>query len=437
VTQRPETRYTKSGNVHIAYQVLGSGPTDLIVVPPALLAHIESVWEEPSVARFYRRLASFSRLMIFDKRGTGMSDRVACLPTVEERMDDIRCVMEAVHSQRAALCGLSEGGAIAALFAATYPNVATSVVAIGSGAGGYIPDPATQRRINAYVEQHWGEGLSFMLGAPSVGDDEHLRRWFGKLERVEASPGAVVELMKANAAFDIRAVLPTISSPTLVIHRTGDLTFALAEGRFMAEQIPGARFVELPGTDHLPYWEDADIILDLIEKFVTGECRATASNRVLATTLFTDIVNSTLRASTVGDRRWRETLDQYDGLVEAELDRFRGRLVKTTGDGTLATFDGPARAIQCACAVREASQQLDLEIRAGVHTGEIELRGDDVTGLGVVIAQRVSALATSGEVLVSRTVKDLVVGSGIDFSDRGEHELKGVPGTWGLFSVVD
>jgi class 3 adenylate cyclase len=436
VADSPKTRYTRTTDgVHVAYEVLGAGPLDLIYIPFAA-SHLESMWEQPSVARWFRRLASFSRLVMFDKRGTGMSDRVEGVPTLEARMDDVRAVMDAVGSERAALCGLSEGGTIAALFAATYPHRVSSLVMIGSGASGWIPDPETQRTIDSYLEHHWGSGWSVLMFAPSVQNDERVRAWFGRWERSSASPGDIVKLNRMNAAFDIRAVLPTISTPTLVLRSAGDRTYSLEQGRYLAEHIEGARFVELAGADHAPWFEDPDTSLDLIEEFVTGERHRVEPDRVLATTMFTDIVDSTERASRVGDRRWGELLDQYESLATREVERFGGRLVKTTGDGTLATFDGPGRAVRCAQAMVDAVGPLGIEIRAGLHTGEVDLRGDDIGGVAVHIGQRVSALAGPSEVLVSRTVTDLVVGSGIEFSDRGEHVLKGVPGTWQLYAVA-
>jgi pimeloyl-ACP methyl ester carboxylesterase len=427
------TTYAKSGTVHVAYQVVGNGPLDLIFIPSAF-SHVESNWEEPSVARFLRRLASFARLIIFDKRGTGMSDRVEGVPTLDERVDDIRAVMKAVGSEKAALFGMSEGGSMATLFAATYPEKVSALIAMGSGAVGFVSE-ADAERVVEILEASWGSGDSLAFGAPSVADDERIRQWAGTVERRGASPGTMAEMIRMNAAFDIRAALSSISAPTLVVHRTGDLTYPLDHGRYLAEHIRGARFVELAGTDHLPYWEQPDTILDLIEEFVTGSHRAPDAQRVLATTLFTDIVSSTAHASRVGDRRWRETLDDFDTISAREIDHFGGRLIKTTGDGTLATFDGPTRATRCACAIRDAARQLGVAIRAGLHTGEIELRGDDVTGLGVVIGQRVSALAGEGEVLASSTVRDLSIGSGIVFTERGEYQLKGVPGSWHIFTV--
>jgi len=432
----PEVKYVRSGDLHIAYSVVGSGSTDLVYVPSAA-SHLESLWEEPSVARFFRRLASFSRLIMFDKRGTGMSDRVEGVPTLEERMEDVTAVLAATGSERAVLCGASEGGAISALYAATHPDVVVSLIMIGSAATGWQPDAETQRGVDEYIEESWGSGNSIDMMAPSVAGDSRMRAWFGKWERSSASPGAAAALLRMNARFDVRAALSTISTPTLVLHGTGDQIYDISHGRYLADHIDGARFVELPGSDHLPWFQNGDLVLDLIEEFVTGARQGGDADRVLATVLFTDIVDSTKQAARLGDRRWHEVLDHYDLLFGRELDRYRGDLVKTTGDGSLATFDGPGRAIRCASAVLEAVGALGLDLRAGIHTGEIQRRGDDISGLGVVIAHRISSLAGPTEILVSSTVRDLVVGSGINFELRGEHELKGVPGAWEVLAVSD
>ena len=431
----PKTRYAKSGSVHVAHQVVGDGPVDLIVIP-SFISHVESIWEEPSWARFYRRLASFSRLIVFDKRGTGMSDRVEGVPTLDERIDDVRAVMEAVGSERAALFGMSEGGSTAALFAATYPASVSALVILGSGAVGWI-DAAQVESAVEDMESSWGSGARLAQGAPSVADNERIREWGGTFERRAASPGTMAALLRMNAAFDIRSALPSISTPTLVLHRTGDLVYDVEHGRYLGEHIPGARFVELPGTDHHPFWEEPDRILDLVEEFVTGTKTVDVDrfDRVLATVLFTDIVNSTAHASDLGDRAWRERLDDHDAMVRYELERFRGREINTTGDGFIATFDGPARAIRCGCAIRDGARGLGIEVRVGLHTGEVELRDADIGGISVHTASRVQALAEPGEVLVSRTVVDLVAGSGITFESRGEHQLKGIPGSWTLCAV--
>ena len=432
----PKTQYTSTvDGVHIAYQVTGSGPWDLVFIPSAI-SHIETYWEEPTVGRYLNRLASFSRLLLFDKRGVGMSDRIEGVPTLEERMDDVRAVMDAASSERATIWGMSEGGAIAAMFAATYPERVQGLILFNAAIRCWVPQEI-EPLIDEYLEQSWGSGGSLDTGAPSVATDTKIREWCGRVERLAASPATAAAMLKMNASYDARSVLPAVSVPTLVVHRDGDPLVGVDQGREAARLIPEAKYVELAGTDHLPFFEDPETTLGLIEEFVTGERRGPEHDRVLATVVFTDIVGSTERASQLGDRRWRELLDDYDSLVDVELERFRGRLVKTTGDGTLATFDGPARALRCVSSIVQASKSLGLTLRAGLHTGEIELRGDDVTGLAVVIAQRVSGLAQPDEILASSTIRDLVVGSGIEFEDRGEHPLKGVPGTWRLFAATD
>jgi pimeloyl-ACP methyl ester carboxylesterase len=434
MTGVPKTRYARTASgAHIAYQVVGEGSTDLVFVPSAM-SHIEVVWEDQASARYLRSVSAFSRLILFDKRGVGMSDRIEGIATIEDRMDDVRAVMDAVGSQRAALCGMSEGGAIAAVFAATYPERVSELILFNGQIKPWIK-PDMRPSIDAYINDHWGEGGSITLGAPSVADDPQIRSHAARIERMSTSPAGAVAIGAMNDQIDVRSVLPTVSVPTLVMHRTGDLTVDITQGREAAELIPNARMVELPGTDHLPYWEDCDTTLGLIEEFVTGHRRPVESDRLLATVLFTDIVGSSAKAALLGDRQWKELLDDYDAMVNNQLGRFRGQMIKTTGDGTLATFDGPGRAIRCAREVRDAAQRLGLALRVGLHTGEIELRGEDVTGLAVVIANRVCTLANDGELLVSSKVKDLVVGSGIEFEDRGEEQLKGVPGAWRLFAV--
>jgi pimeloyl-ACP methyl ester carboxylesterase len=437
----PETKYAKSGDVHIAYQVLGTGPIDLICTP-GWLTHLEYSWEHPLPAHFYRRLASFARLVLFDKRGTGMSDRSSGVPSLEARMDDIRAVMDAVGIERAALLGISEGASMNMLFAATHPERTAALVTIGAFAKRvwspdypWAPTPAQRQQFLDAIEQDWGGVVDLASLAPSAAQDESFSRWFATYLRLSASPGAALALAHMNTVIDIRHVLPSIRVPTLIIHRTGDLDSNIEEGRWIAGQIPNARFVELPGNDHLPYAGDADAILNEIEEFLTGARPEPEPDRVLATVLFTDIVGSTERAASLGDRRWRELLDSHHASVRRELARFRGREVATTGDGFLATFDGPARGIRCALAAGDSLQPLGIAIRAGLHTGEIELMGDNVGGIAVHIAARVAALAETKETLVSSTVKDLVAGSGIQFADRGAHVLKGVPGEWHLFAV--
>jgi pimeloyl-ACP methyl ester carboxylesterase len=433
VTGVPTTRYARTASgAHIAYQVVGEGSPDLVFVPSAV-SHIEVVWEDQASARYLRRVSAFSRLIMFDKRGIGMSDRIEGVATIEDRMDDVRAVMDAVGSQRAALCGMSEGAAIAAMFAATYPERISGLILFNGQIKPWIK-PDLRALIDAYIDEHWGDGGSITFGAPSVADEPQIRSHAARIERMSISPAGAVANAAMNDQIDVRSVLPTVSVPTLVMHRTGDLTVDVTQGQEAAELIPNARMVELAGTDHLPYWEDCDTTLGLIEEFVTGHRRPVEPDRLLATVLFTDIVGSSAQAARVGDRRWKELLDDYDAMANDQLGRFRGRMIKTTGDGTLATFDGPGRGIRCAREMRDAARGLGLTLRVGLHTGEIELRGEDVAGLAVVIANRVCTLANDGELLVSSTVKDLVVGSGIEFEGRGQHELKGVPGTWRLFA---
>jgi pimeloyl-ACP methyl ester carboxylesterase len=438
----PETRYAKSGDVNIAYQVVGEGPIDLVYVP-GWVSNVELIWEKPKPSRFLERLASFSRLILFDKRGTGMSDRVSVtqLPTLEERMDDVRAVLDAVDSERAALVGHSEGGSMSLLFAATYPERARALVLLGVFARrirteDYPWAPTLEERLETIetVEREWGMGLDVTEMAPH--EDPALLEWYSTCLRRSASPGAAAALLRMNSQIDTRNVLPTIQVPTMVIHRTHDRDVTVDEGRWIAEQIPGARFVELPGDEHLVWAGDQDALLAEIEEFLTGTRRAQEYDRVLSTVLFTDIVGSTERARALGDRAWHEVLDEHHARVRTVLEQHRGLEVDTAGDGFFASFDGPARAIRAACAIRDGVRQLGLEIRAGLHTGECELMRDKIGGIAVHTGARVAAAAEPGEVLVSSTVRDLVAGSGIVFSDRGECELKGL-GSWRLFSVVE
>jgi pimeloyl-ACP methyl ester carboxylesterase/class 3 adenylate cyclase len=436
----PQTRYARSGEVNIAYQVVGDGPIDLVFVP-GFVSHLDLQWADPRVARFLEKLASFSRLIMFDKRGTGLSDPVAAPAPLEDRMDDVRAVMDAAGSERAALFGLSEGGPMSVLFATTYPDRTRALILCGTFPTGSLdPDenPGGQRwvdevqRVRAAAE-HWGEGRTLALMAPSA-DSERERIGLGIMERSAASPHMAQTLLDMVIDTDVRALLPSIRVPTLVLHRAEE--FMPVEGaRYMAEHIPGARLVVLPGMDHIPFYGDADGYAEEIEEFLTGARHAPPSDRILTTVMFTDIVASTERAAALGDARWRELVARHDELMRAELERHRGREVKTMGDGFLATFDGPARGIRCARAIADKVRSLDIELRAGLHTGECELVGDDIGGLAVNIGARIGALAGADEVIVSSTVKDLVVGSGISFSDRGARELKGVPGEWRLFAV--
>jgi pimeloyl-ACP methyl ester carboxylesterase len=443
----PETRYARSGDLNIAYQVTGEGPRDLVYVP-GWVSNIEMMWEEPAMVHFLERLASFSRLVLFDKRGTGLSDRVPTtgLPTLEQRMDDVRAVLEAVGSERAALFGHSEGGNMCVLFAATYPERTTALVTLGSFAKRRDPDddypwaPTAEDREETAteIEQNWGHmrPQDVEYYAPSRVGDEPFVRNLEQYFRRAASPGAAAALLRMNSYIDVRDVLPTIRVPTLVLHRTGDHDVNVAEGRYLASRIPGARFVELSGADHWIAAGDTDAIADEIEEFLTGTRPVPEPDRVLATVLFTDIVGSTERAAELGDRRWRELLSTHDAAVRRELERFRGREVDTTGDGFLATFDGPARAVRCAISAGEAVRHLGIEVRAGIHTGECELDGPNIRGIAVHTGARIASLAGPGEVLVSQTVKDLVSGSGLAFDDRGVHALKGVPGEWRVYAAV-
>jgi class 3 adenylate cyclase len=439
----PKTQYARSGGLHIAYRVVGEGPLDLVYVP-GWVSHVELAWEEPNLGRFLGRLASFSRLITFDKRGTGLSDRVspAQLPTLEERMDDLRAVMDAVGSERAAIFGVSEGGNLSALFAATYPQRTSALLLFGTFAKRiWSPDypwaPTPQKRQREYelVEREWGDRMDLARYVPSRMNDEALIRRLASYFRSAASPGAAVALLRMNTQIDIRNVLPVIGVPTLVIHRTGDRDVNVEEGRWIAARIRGARFVELPGDDHLPWVGDQDAVLDEVQSFVTGDRPQPTIDRVLVTVLFTDIVGSTDLATQLGDRKWSDLLARHHAIVRKELERFRGREIDTAGDGFLATFDGPARAICCACHIRDRVRELGIEIRAGLHTGEIELVGAQVRGIAVHTGARVASTARAGEVLVSSTVKDLVSGSGIHFADRGIHALKDIPRRWELFAA--
>ena len=441
----PPTSYARSGDVSIAYQVVGDGPIDLVLVL-GFATHVELQWELPAFRRFAERLASFSRLILFDKRGTGLSDTVREAPTLEERIDDVRAVMDAAGSERAAFFGISEGGPMSVLFAAMHPERATALVLHGAMARTTeAPDypwatPAEALRESAaeFLAPYWGrdpEGL-LTLFAPSVAEDPQTQEFIARLERNSASPAMVRNIFEMFLDIDVRDVLGSIRVPTLVLHRHGDRVVNRRAGEYLASRIPGARYVELEGIDHAPWIGEADDVLGEIEEFLTGTRSAPEADRVLATVMFTDIVASTERAAELGDARWRELLAAHQEAVRGELARFRGREVKTLGDGALATFDGPARAIRCGRAIVEAARADGLEVRVGLHTGEVAVDDDDVGGIAVHIAARVGALAGAGEVLVSGTVKDLVAGSGIAFEDRGTRELKGIPDEWRLFAAA-
>ncbi len=437
----PQTRYAKSGDVNIAYQVLGQGPPDLVLIP-GWVSNIEIFWEEPAVVRFFTRLASFSRLILFDKRGTGLSDRVAEMPNLETRMDDVRAVLDTVGSERAALFGYSEGGVLCALFAATYPNRASALIMHGSyarlTAAPDYPWGLNEQERSAFVDQavrEWGAPIGIDMRAPSMATDERFRQWWARFLRLSASPAAFATLSHMNAQMDIRQVLPAIRVPTLILHSVNDRNLDVRGSRYLAERIPGAKLVELSGPDHVPWLSDADIVVDEVEEFLTGARHAPEPERVLATVMFTDIVGASERAAGLGDRRWHDLLDSHHALIRRQLNHFRGREIDTAGDGFLATFDGPARAVRCASTISDGVRSLGIEVRAGLHTGECEMMGDKLAGIAVHIGSRVAALARPGEVLVSSTVKDLVAGSGLSFQDRGIQSLKGIPGEWRLFAV--
>jgi pimeloyl-ACP methyl ester carboxylesterase len=441
MAQPPRTRYALSGDAHIAYQVFGEGDLDLVFVP-GFVSNIEHYWEMPQVPDVLERLGSFARVVIFDKRGTGLSDPVAGPPPLEQRMDDMQAVMDAVGVERAALFGISEGGPASVLFAATYPERTSALVLYGSTprfrTDSDISWGATDEQIEvvlADVSSRWGEGALLEAFAPSAAGDPQMDEVWGRFQRAGASPAMARAVMAALFEIDVRDILATIRVPTLILHRTGDLIAPVEGARLMADRIPDARLVEFEGDDHVPFTGDFEPVLDEMEQFLTGTRQERPLDRVLATVMFTDIVDSTRRAADAGDRRWRELLQRHDELTRRQLDRFRGQEVKTLGDGFLATFDGPARGIECACAIRDGIGPLGLDVRAGLHTGECELHSEDVRGMAVNIGARVGALADANEVLVSSTVKDLVVGADLDFADRGEHELKGVPGKWRLYAA--
>jgi pimeloyl-ACP methyl ester carboxylesterase len=440
----PPTHYAQSDGASIAYQIVGDGPFDVVLVL-GFATHLELQWEAAPMARFFERLSSFSRLVIFDKRGTGLSDPVAEVPTLEQRTDDIRAVMDAAGSERAAFFGISEGGPTSVMFAAAHPDRVRSLVLYGAmGRTTEAPDypwasPADALRESAaeFIAPYWGRQADGMveLFAPSLAGDPQVAQFTARMERSAASPGMVQKIFEMFLDIDVRAVLPTIHVPTLVLHRHSDRVVNRRAGVDLAARIPGARYVELPGIDHLPWAGDSDAVLGEIEEFLTGTRSLPEPDRVLATVMFTDIVGSTQRAAALGDARWRDVLAAHGTAVRDELRRYRGREVKTMGDGFLATFDGPARAIRCGQAIVAGAGSLGLEVRVGLHTGEVELIGDDVGGIAVHIAARVGALATSGEVLASSTIRDLVAGSGIRFEDRGARRFEGIADEWRLFSA--
>ena len=427
----PVTRYAASGDVNIAFQSIGEGPVDIIMVP-GVVSHIEFLHEFPGYTAFLRRLSTFARVVTFDKRGQGLSDGMSGSPSLEQRMDDVRAVMDAIGSQRAALLGFSEGSPMSALFAATYPERTSHLVLFGGFAKAYATEEAILQRVKL-----WGTGAMIKGVMPDQAGNPDAVAQVAKFERLSASPGAFKAYGLLNIRIDVRAILPNVRVPTLVLHRRTDAQVPVEHGRSLAAQIPGAKYIEYPDGDHAYWTGDVETLAGDIEEFVTGHREGSSDSleRLLATVLFTDIVDSTRSAAEMGDQNWRRLLDSHDQLARQTVEKHRGTLVKSTGDGVLATFDGPGRAVRCALAFESASKRIGLPLRAGVHTGEIEMRGRDIGGIAVHVAARVMAQCAPGEVLVSRVVTDLVAGSGLKFSERGCHELKGVAGSWNLFAA--
>jgi pimeloyl-ACP methyl ester carboxylesterase len=438
----PDVHYALSDDLNIAYTISGAGPVDLVYAP-GTVSHVEFDWEDPYMSRFFRRLGAFARVIKFDKRGTGLSDRTGATFTLQERSDDIRAVMDAAGVERAHLVGVSEGGAMCMLYAATYPQRTLSLSLVGANARySWAPDfpwGQTQEQYDAFVEYvrtgRDEQEMDLSRWAPSIAADRDARRYYMSWARRGASPGALLALEKMNMGMDATGALPAIRVPTLVVHRKDDVAVPVANATYIADRVAGAQLVLLDGADHFPWAGDTESICAAVEEFITGQSFVYEPERVFATVMFTDIVESTVHAVALGDRRWHDLLDRHDRMMQREISRHRGRLVKGTGDGVFATFDGPGRAIRCASAIVGSSQALGIEIRAGLHAGEVELRGDDLAGVAVHTGARVSAAAGAGEVLVSSTVKDLVAGSGIGFFDRGLRQLKGVPGEWRLWAV--
>jgi pimeloyl-ACP methyl ester carboxylesterase/class 3 adenylate cyclase len=440
----PETRYARSGDVHIGYQAVGEGPPDLLLVPE-FWHSIEAQWDEPSLAAFLQRLSSFGRLISFDQRGTGVSDPVPpdAVLALEQWLDDIVAVLDEVGSKQAVLLGLGGGGSLSMLFAAMYPEHTSGLVLVNSFPRlAHAPDyewgrpPALEDETLHVMRTGWGRGVLLDVVAPSKVGDEPFRQWWARYQRLGSSPGTIVRVRRMLDELDVRGVLPSIRVPTLVLHRADNTFVRVEHGRYLAEHIPEARYVEVPGSDYFAFLGNAEVFLEEIERFIKGVSRAPEADRVVTTVLFTDIVGSTQRASELGDRGWAELLGAHHAVVRRELGRFRGQEVDTAGDGFFATFDGPARAVRCALAVVEGIRTLGLETRVGLHTGEVELADGARRGVAVHIGQRILAQADAGEVLVSSTVKDLVAGSGLEFADRGLQELKGVPEQWRVFKVV-
>jgi class 3 adenylate cyclase/pimeloyl-ACP methyl ester carboxylesterase len=433
----PQTQYARSGDINIAYQVVGQGPSDIIIVPGAI-SHLELAYELPGCASFVQRIARFARLISFDKRGQGLSDRVSGIPSLEERMDDVRAVLDAVGSRRTALIGFSEGCPMSTLFAATYRERVSHLILVGGfvRSGHTIPD-AEFKALADKIVANWGSGQMMKRVVGIADDNKEVLMRLGRFERMSCSPGAFKTLMLMNRLIDITSILPSVRVSTLVLHSRADAMVPVSEGRKFADAIPGAKYIEYADAPHAGFSADSQAIVDDIEEFVTGHRPEVAeeTDRVLATVLFTDIVNSTSKAVEIGDRRWRELLNSHDRLARQVVEQHRGRIVKSTGDGILATFDGPGRGVRCALAFGVAAARLGLPLRAGIHTGEIEMRGDDVGGIAVHFAARVMAQSSANEILVSRVVTDLVAGAGLQFVERGSFSLRGFPGSWDLFAV--
>jgi pimeloyl-ACP methyl ester carboxylesterase len=438
----PLTRYAVADGVHIAYQTIGDGPRDLLFVP-GFVSNVEHWWDEPAATRFFERLAAFSRVILFDKRGTGLSDRVADVAVLERRVDDLTVVLDAVGAGHAVVVGASEAGPTCAVFAATHPERVSALVLVGAMARWTsAPDypwarsALTYKMVMRTMQASWGTGITMPLYAPSRWADAGLRSWWARLERTGAGPGALHALLEANMNLDVRPVLPSIRVPTLVLHSAGDRAVKIGGSRYIASVIPDAKFVQLPGSDHVFFGSDSDALLVEIQEFVTGVRPPPGADRVLATVLFADLVGSTELLARIGDERWRSLLAEFRRLVRTELGRSGGREIDNPGDGFLASFDGPARAVRCALAIRAALGSIDLSVRQGLHTGEVEIVGAKLEGLAVHLGARVAGAASGGEILVSSTVKDLVAGSGLRFTDRGTHQLKGVPDEWHLYAVA-
>ena len=436
-SELPITRYAMSGDISVAYQVMGDGPIDIIAIP-GIISHVEFLHEMPGYTAFLQRLSKFARVITFDKRGQGLSDKMSGAPTLEERMDDIRAVLDAVGAQRAALLGFSEGCALSAMFAASYPERVSHLVLFGAFVryADLFPVGNPQVIIQEQIK-YWGSGTLMKDVMASRASDPDAVAKFAKFERLSASPGAMKAVQLLNLQIDVGHILPTVRSPTLVLHRTADTLVPVERGRAFAAQIPDARYIEYPGSDHAFWSGDVEALLGDIEEFITGyrEAESTNLERILTTLLFTDIVDSTRLAAEMGDQNWRRLLDSHDQLARQMVERHRGNMIKNTGDGILATFDGPGRAVRCALAFSVAAKQLGLTLRSGLHTGEIEVRGRDIAGIAVHVAARVMTKSGPEEVLVSRVVADLVAGAGLNFDERGEFEFKGLPGRWDLFAA--